>query len=121
MSKFKKYAIISIVSVVLIFIAYASFMLFATHRDGFREGKLHDFSKKGVVFSTWEVELRVGTDERTNPERYFFSVNSADEETINVLKNSTGKRVIVHYKEKYWVLPWQGDSKSFIYKVELAK
>jgi hypothetical protein len=121
MSKVKKYSIIALVSLVLIFVAYASFMSFACYSEGSRSGVLDKFSKKGAIFKTWEGELRQGTEDRINPQRFTFSVNSSEEQTIKDLDSFSGKQVKVYYCQKYWTFPWQGDSEYFVSKVVLVK
>jgi len=121
MSKIKKYALISLFVLLAVAIAYVSYMSFGTYSEGARAGVLDKFSHKGVIFKTWEGELRQGTEERINPQRFLFSVNSAEKEVIENLEKSSGRQVNLYYKEKYWVFPWQGESKYFIYKVEAVK
>ncbi|MDX1904432.1 MAG: hypothetical protein SFU27_09770 [Thermonemataceae bacterium] len=121
MKNFKKYLIIGIVVVLVGFIAYASFMSFATYSEGSRSGFLDKFSKKGNVFKTYEGELRVGTEDRINPQKFAFSVNPSEEQVVKDLDSFSGKQVKVYYRQKYWVFPWQGDTEYFIYKVELIK
>jgi hypothetical protein len=121
MSNVKKYGIISLVILLVIGISYVTFMSFGSYSDGNRAGVLDKFSRKGVIFKTWEGELRVGSEDRIAPQKFIFSVNSSEEQTIKELENSSGKQIRVFYKEKYWVFPWQGESKYFIYKVEPVK
>lgn len=96
-------------------------MIFGTYSEGTRAGVLDKFSKKGFLFKTWEGELRVGTEDRINPQRFAFSVNENEREIIRSLQDYNGKQVKLYYREKFWVFPWQGESKYFIYKVELVK
>lgn len=121
MSKAKKYTLIALFVIFAIAIAYVLYMSFGVYSEGTRAGVLDKFSRKGVIFKTWEGELRQGTEERINPQRFLFSVNSAEREVIKNLEKYSGKKVNLYYREKYWVFPWQGDSKYFIYKVELVQ
>lgn len=121
MSQTKKYVIIAIVIIALLGVSYVSYMSFGTFSEGSRSGVLDKFSKKGVVFKTYEGELRQGTEDRINPQKFSFSVNSSEEQAIKQLDQLAGRHVKVHYREKYWVFPWQGDSNYFIYNVELLK
>lgn len=104
-----------------VFFFWASYMIFGTYSEGTRAGVLDKFSKKGFLFKTWEGELRVGTEDRINPQRFAFSVNENEREIIRSLQDYNGKQVKLYYREKFWVFPWQGESKYFIYKVELVK
>jgi len=121
MSKTKKYAIIGFSILLIIGIAYVSYMTFGVYSEGTRAGVLDKFSRKGIIFKTWEGELRQGTEDRINPQRFLFSVNSSEKEVIADLEKYSGRQVNLHYREKYWVFPWQGESKYFIYKVDLVK
>ncbi len=51
---------------------------------------------------------------------WFFSVSGSEKEAIEKLENAmlTGKRVKLHYKEKFMTLPWRGDTKYMVYKVD---
>ncbi|PKQ66557.1 hypothetical protein [Raineya orbicola] len=121
MSKKKKYALIGVAFLIISFLSWISMMTFGVYSEGVRAGTLDKFSKKGVVFKTWEGELRIGTEDRINPQRFVFSVNENEKEVIQKLQDYNGKQVKLYYKQKYWVFPWQGDSEYFIYKVELVK
>lgn len=121
MSKKKKYSLIGLGFLLISLLAYISVMTFGVYSEGVRAGTLDKFSKKGVFFKTWEGELRIGTEDRINPQKFIFSVNNNETEVIQKLQDYNGKQVKLHYKQKYWVFPWQGDSEYFIYKVELVK
>ncbi|MDW8296077.1 MAG: hypothetical protein RMJ97_04255 [Raineya sp.] len=121
MSNKKKYALLALAVVVLVFLIWFLIMIFGVYSEGVRAGVLDKFSKKGVIFKTWEGELRIGSEDRLNPQKFLFSVNENEKEVIQKLLDYNGKQVKLHYKQKYWVFPWQGESDYFIYKVELVK
>lgn len=121
MSKRKKYALIALVCLVISFEVWILMMIFGVYSKGVRAGTLDKFSKKGVVFKTWEGELRIGTEDRINPQSFVFSVNDNEKEVIQKLQDYNGRQVKLYYKQKYWVFPWLGDSEYFIYKVDLVK
>lgn len=108
--------------ILLLFIGVSAFFLFANFSDGVRSGIIMKISKKGVVFKTHEGQLNVGGFDQSADEGmsnvWDFSVT--DEEVLEDLKKAMGssERVNLYYKEKYIQLPWRGDTKYFVYKVE---
>ncbi len=84
-------------------------------------------SRKGYVFKTYEGQLNLGMviNQDANAMAsvnniWEFSVSKKDQAVIDSLENAitTGKRVRLHYREKYKALPWRGETVYFIYKVE---
>lgn len=94
---------------------YFLFTYFAVYSEGDRSGDLVKFSKKGVIFKTWEGELSQGVSEEL---QFSFSVEDKDQKVINDLQNLQGKYVKLHYIERYRRFFWLGDTKYFIKKVE---
>lgn len=121
MSKGKKYTFIALAFLLIAFLVWILIMTFGVYSEGIRVGILDKFSKKGVVFKTWEGELRIGTEDRINPQRFVFSVNDNEKELIQKLQDYNGRQIKLYYKQKYWVFSWQGDSEYFVYKVDLVK
>ena len=78
-----------------------------------------------MIFKTWEGQLNLqsfGAITSTNSlaEVFEFSIEKGNEELYKTLEDVslTGERVNLHYQEKYAVLPWKGDSKFFIVKID---
>lgn len=100
-----------------------SFYANASFSDGFRAGTMVKISKKGYVFKTIEGELNLGNyfTEKGSPSTsiWNFSVESGADSVMAKLENAvlTGKRVKLHYEERYVQLSWRGDTKYFVYKV----
>lgn len=94
------------------------------YSKGFREGYVYKFSSKGVVFKTWEGILKTGfinfNNTSTPNEEWTFS--AVDKEAIDAL-NKSGERVYLklHYKQHFTKLFWRGDTKYFVYKVEMME
>ncbi len=113
------FMLISIITVTITFL-YFNF----TYSEGNRAGMLIKFSTKGFVFKTYEGELNVGS---VNPgvgssvanNTWSFSVK--DKKLADQLSIMEGKMVRLHYKEKIKNLPWQGETKYFVDKVEVLK
>ena len=96
-------------------IIYVTFVYTATYSEGLRSGELIKFSKKGVVFKTWEGELSQGI---SGAQIFKFSVMDSDNEVIEQLKSLSGQYVKLSYIERYRTFSWWGDSHYFIKKVE---
>jgi len=84
--------------------------------EGERTGELVKFSKKGVIFKTFEGEMSQGVSEST---RWFFSVKKDNTEIIEQLNNVDGRSVKLTYLERYFTFPWVSDTKYFITKVDI--
>jgi len=111
----KKFLTYSIVSIVIVLIAYFSFIYFVTYSEGFRAGELVKISKRGLVFKTWEGRLSQGVSEE---QQFDFSIQSKDKEVIEKLKELQGKKVKLTYIERFGTFAWLGDTKYFVKEVE---
>ncbi len=83
--------------------------------EGVRAGELVKFSKKGVIFKTWEGEISSGVSEST---RFFFSVEKKNQDVIDQLFEVQGKNIKLSYKERFFTFPWMSDTKYFIEQVD---
>lgn len=124
MKKVKAWFFGILVTLALFFGVYALILTFFTYADGARVGTLAKFSKKGFVFKTYEGELQQGFLE-SNPDTgvatrsWMFSVEN---EPMLITEIETALvhagQVKLYYKEKLRVLPWVGDSRYLVYKIE---
>jgi len=105
--------IVAITGVLLI--GYFLFVYYATFSNGYRSGELIKITHKGVLFKTWEGEISQGVSES---QHFSFSVESAEKEVIQQLKDFQGKHVKLTYKERFATFPWLGGTKYFITEVE---
>ena len=106
----------TILSLILVFVAYICFIYFVTFSEGYRAGELIKISKRGLVFKTWEGRLSQGVSEE---QQFNFSVENSDKEIIDKLKELQGERVKLTYIERYGTFYWLGDTKYFIKGVEV--
>lgn len=95
-----------------------------TYSDGYRAGLLQKFSRKGVVFKTYEGEMILSSVESTEEtalasEKFFFSV--VDEDVAKTLEVIQGQHVVVHYKAKNGALMWRGESEYLVDSVSVSK
>ena len=107
-------------TIIILFIAIAgffAFVYFVTYSEGVRAGELVKFSKKGVLFKTWEGEISQGVSEA---QIFKFSVEDNQTQVIQDLNKYQGRLVKLSYYERYVSLFWLGDTKYFITKVELS-
>ncbi len=124
MSNVKRVLIISGVVLLLIGLIGGSIAVFGTYSDGSRVGKIIKFSKKGLVYKTYEGELSLGAvstgDDGSLTEKWEFSVQRGEDEIIQGINQAMddGYEVRLFYKEKYYQFDWRGETKYFIWKVE---
>jgi uncharacterized protein YxeA len=111
----KKILGITIGIVVLFAVGYFAFLYNATYSEGVRSGELIKFSKKGVLFKTYEGELSQGI---SGAQIFKFSVMDSENQVIADLKEREGNYVKLTYVERYKSFPWWGDTKYFITAVK---
>ena len=97
--------------VILSIVCYFTFVYYATYSEGVRSGELIKFSRKGVVFKTYEGEISQGI---SGAQIFSFSVLDSEEKVISDLKSFEGSYIKLNYIERYKTFPWWGDSKYFI-------
>jgi hypothetical protein len=95
------------------------------YSEGTRTGYLSKFSKKGFVFNTYEAELFVGgatADNNTLVNNIWaFSVRDTENGITDSLQKYEGNVVKVYYYEVLRSMPWQGDTRYFVYKVDYIR
>lgn len=114
-------------TVFILFLAVGVFIYFKyffTYSEGSRAGLLQIFSRRGVVFKTYEGELILSSVSSSSnvaiaSEKFQFSVPkkhmSPEFDTLQ------GKNVIVYYIEKKGSIPWRGDSRFLVDSIALRK
>jgi len=111
--------------VLLLAIAVFVFLNLANYSSGFRAGIPTKFSKKGVIIKTHEGTLNVGgltnSSEGAIPTTWDFTVKKSADSVIAKLDKAflEGNRVKLMYEEKYVRFFWLGDTKYFVYDVEV--
>lgn len=109
-----KKAVYFIIFFILLAVAGAFYWFyFNRYGDGYREGILYSFQRKGNVFKTYEgviiqPGLRPLRQGGLNTNEFYFSVE--DEGVADSLKRITGKQIQVHYNVYRRHLPWRGDN-----------
>jgi len=111
----KKILAIIILTIVLLFIAWYTALYYAHYSEGVRSGELIKFSKKGVLFKTWEGEISQGI---SGAQIFSFSVEDKNEDVIKKLETFQGRYVKLTYIERFATASWLGDSNYFIIDVK---
>ena len=112
---------------IALFILVTLFLYYANYSTGYRAGVPTKISSKGIIFKTNEGTLNVGgltnSADGAIPTTWDFTVKSSDDEVLNrideAIKNA--KRVKLLYNEKYVKFFWRGDTKYFVYDVEVIE
>ena len=113
--------------ILLMAIAVFLFLNLANYSSGFRAGVPTKFSKKGVIIKTHEGTLNVGgltnTSEGAIPTTWDFTVKKSADSVIAKIDKAIleGNRVKLMYEEKYVRFFWLGDTKYFVYDVEVLE
>ena len=86
--------------------------------DGTKTGELNSLTYTGYVFKTYEGEIILtgygnkNASGSVQSKNFKFSV--ANKEVAEKLRQMTGLRVTVHYKEYKGTLPWRGYKKAIV-------
>jgi hypothetical protein len=113
------------VIILLLAIAVFVFLLMANYSSGFRAGVPTKMSNKGVIIKTHEGTLNIGgltnTSEGAIPTTWDFTVRKSADSVITKIDKAilNGNRVKLMYEEKYVKFFWLGDTKYFVYDVEI--
>lgn len=111
----KKYFKRLLLLFVVAFFGYFSFIYFVPYSEGERSGELIKFSKKGVVFKTYEGEVSQGI---SGAQIFSFTIAAKDKELVQKMQQLQGKYVKLDYVERYKAFAWWGDTRYFITNAE---
>ncbi len=114
----KRFLLKFLLAVVVLSVLGYVFNYYVPYSEGFRAGKLIKLSKKGIVFKTWEGELSLGIG---HDQRWAFSIEPSKKEIREKLIDFQGKNVRINYVERFWKIPWLGDTKYFAKDVEVLE
>jgi hypothetical protein len=119
----RKWVIFIIFLVIVFGVLY--YLTFGYYSEGKRGGFVTQLSKKGYLFKTYEGELRMGGlsegDGTMNSSQWVFSVSGKNKDAISKIEQAiqNGHRVSLTYEQKFFTLPWNGDTKYFVTDVEV--
>ena len=103
------------------------YLTFGYYSEGKRGGFVTQLSNRGYLFKTYEGELRMGGlsegDGTMNASKWIFSVSSKNKDAIAKIEEAiqSGHRVSLTYEQKFFTLPWNGDTKFFVTDVEVLQ
>lgn len=109
----RKVIFFTILILILSVVGYTYWYYYNPYSDGYREGVLQKFSRKGNVFKTYEGEIiqrGFGQVAGGNFKAQYFTFSVVDMHVADSLENCMDKRVKVHYIQYRRSLPWRGDS-----------
>jgi hypothetical protein len=102
---------------ILIFALYTWITLTFVYSKGERAGYLQKFSQKGWIFKTWEGELSMINLPGSSPEKFLFSVRSAD--VAQKVEMHLGQRVNIVYEEHRGIpVNWFGETPHFVVDIK---
>ncbi|MCG8311084.1 MAG: hypothetical protein MI975_27100 [Cytophagales bacterium] len=113
--------------ILLLAIAVFVFLNLANYSSGFRAGVPTKISKKGILIKTWEGTMNIGgltnTSEGAIPTTWDFTVRKSADSVIAKIDRAIleGHRVKLIYNEKYVRFFWLGDTRYFVYDVEVLE
>jgi hypothetical protein len=121
-----KTAKLLVVLVILAVLAGGAYYMFGSYSDGNRAGTVIKMSRKGLLFKTYEGELNLGLvlgdqSGASVSNIWEFSVPASNGEALAKLDTAMarGRRAKLHYREMFARIPWRGETKYMVYKVEL--
>lgn len=105
-------AIVTIILIIVLGVAgYVYWFYYNSYGDGYREGVLQKFSRKGNVMKTYEGEIiQLGFGQRGaafGAQYFYFSVDNLA--VADSLEKCVGKVVDLHYTQYRRSLPWRGE------------
>lgn len=112
-------------AIVLVLGGYMFFNYGAVYSDGYRDGTLIKFSRKGYIFKTYEGELNQGGIANPTPgtammnQIWHFSVK--DDAEAEKLNQMGGKVVRLHYKQYNKNFIWEGETPYIVDSAELVQ
>ena len=125
MSFFRK-LFIGLLVIALLGVAVTFLSTQMAYSEGDRAGVVSKLSKKGYIFKTQEGELNVGAQGQVGnmvSNLWQFTVESGDEKLSKDIEDAmtTGKRVKLHYEQRYMKFSWMGDTEYFVTKVDATE
>lgn len=88
--------------------------------EGVKSGELNFVVYKGYVWKTWEAKMiQRGNKEMMQSNEFVFSI--ADDSIAHILEQNSGKCFDLHYKEYLGSVPWRGNTKYIVDRVDKIK
>jgi hypothetical protein len=114
---------------ILIVLALGAYFTFGHLSEGSRAGTITKLSRKGILFKTYEGELntQMYIDESSSASGIglrmweFSLINNDSLYTVLSQAMLDGHRVELKYKQRFFKLPWLGDSEYIVTDINLKK
>jgi hypothetical protein len=130
--KVRRFFFFMLAFVLLVVAGTVAFLMLASYGDGYRVGQIQKMSKKGVLFKTYEGELSQGFLDSGQEDataatgvgtRIWYFTVANDPVVLGQIDHAieANKKVKLFYEEKYTILPWVGDTRQIVVKVEEVK
>ena len=118
-SSWKKILAIILIVPILLFTLYTIAALNWSYSTGERAGYVQKFSKKGVLFKTWEGELAMVNLPGTTPEKFFFTV--WEDSVAHSVNAMMGQQVVLTY-DQHVGIPFSifGETEYFVVRARLV-
>ena len=116
-----------VVLVVLLACAgYCYYKFFWVFSDGTKTGELNSLTYTGYFWKTYEGEMILsgyGNKSASGGavQSKIFKFSTDNTVIAEKLQQLTGQRVTVHYKEYKGALPWRGDERAVVDRIENAE
>lgn len=123
----KKILIVVVIGLTAWILIGSYYIFWANYSDGYRIGTVIKLAKRGVVFKTYEGQLnleffpsgaKTSKKDDSQSNIWNFSVSNKSVAAEIETANDKGKRVKLYYDEKYYRLPWVGETKFVVNRVE---
>lgn len=128
MANMKKIGCITGAVIVLVLAGLLYFKFWFVFGEGVKAGELNQVVYKGYVFKTYEGRMIQSglrsSSKVANPtavQSYEFEFSVADKAVADSLMRASGKTVELHYKEYKGALPWRGQQKYVVDRIQAVK
>lgn len=116
----KKFALIASLIVLIIIIVLFWWRFYFVFGEGVKSGELNYIVKKGYIWKTWEAKMiQRGNKEMMQSNEFTFSIES--DSIAHILETNSGKCFDLHYKEYIGALPWRGNTKYIVDRIDKVK
>ena len=115
-----------IVILLLVGAAFGYYKFLWVFSDGTKTGELNSLTYTGYIWKTYEGEMILSGDGSKGSmggsvQSKIFKFSVDDKEVAERLRELTGQRVTVHYKEYKGALPWRGYERAIVDRIDNAE
>ena len=115
-----------IVILLLVGAGFGYYKFFWVFSDGTKTGELNSLTYTGYIWKTYEGEMILSgygnkSAQAGTVQSKIFKFSVSDKAVAEELKELTGQRVTVRYKEYKGALPWRGYERAVVNKIEYVE